>query len=203
MLVRPDLCGLRGARDRFSDALCHRARCSSVTSDCSVKSGSDTLLTSISTDFPSLSTMSMLSMQCVFLFSLSIAPDDHGSNSLNSALPISSIRQLQALSVAITSFALVLMLNCWDIFGLTLCSDDDDGPHLVGLLVHLLDHLDQCVTGGHDWENIPDTVIVWRSAWPSRCDIPGTAPYRNGTVLRCVPQFIPRTFTLLEQRSWC
>ena len=89
--------------------------------------------------------------------------------------------------------------NCWDIFGLTLCSDD--GPHLVGLLVHLLNHLDLSVTGGHDWETFLSTVVVWRSVWPSRCDTPGTAPYRNGTILRCVPQFIPRTFTLLERWS--
>ena len=34
----------RDARDRFSDALCHRARCSSVASNCSVKSGNDTLV---------------------------------------------------------------------------------------------------------------------------------------------------------------
>ena len=57
------------------------------------------------------------------------------------------------------------------------------------------------VTGGHDWEKFLTNVIVWRSAWPSRCDIPGTAPYRNGTILRCVPQFIPRNFTLLERWS--
>ena len=44
MLVLPDLRGLRVARDRFSDALCHRARCSSVASNCSVKSSSDTLV---------------------------------------------------------------------------------------------------------------------------------------------------------------
>ena len=75
--------------------------------------------------------------------------------------------------------------NCWDIFGLTLCCDD--GPHLVGPLVHLPNQLDQSVTGGHDLEMFLSTVIVWRSAWPSGCDIPGTAPYRNGTVLRCVP----------------
>ena len=43
MLVLPDLRGLCDARDQFSDALCHRARCSSVASNCSVKSGSDTL----------------------------------------------------------------------------------------------------------------------------------------------------------------
>ena len=89
--------------------------------------------------------------------------------------------------------------NCWDIFALTLCSDD--GPHLVGLLVHLLNHLDQSVTGGHDWGTFLSTVIVWRSAWPSRCDNPGTARSRNGTFLRCVPQFIPRTFTLLVRWS--
>ena len=67
--------------------------------------------------------------------------------------------------------------------------------------MHLLNHLDQSVTGGHDWESFLSTVIVWRSAWPSRCDILGTAPYRNGTILHCVPQFIPRTFTLLERWS--
>ena len=44
MLVLPDLRGLRDARDRFSDALCHRARCSSVASNSSVTSGSDTLV---------------------------------------------------------------------------------------------------------------------------------------------------------------
>ena len=44
MLVLPDLRGLHDARDTFSDALCHRARCSSVASNCSVKSGSDTLV---------------------------------------------------------------------------------------------------------------------------------------------------------------
>ena len=92
--------------------------------------------------------------------------------------------------MAIKSFTLVLMLNfglsnCWDIFGLTLCSDD--GPHLVGLLVHLLNHLEQSVTGGDDWETFLSTVIVRKSARPSRCDTPGTAPYRNGTILRCVP----------------
>ena len=44
MLVLPDLRGLRDARDRFSDALCHRARCSSVASNCSVMLGIDTLV---------------------------------------------------------------------------------------------------------------------------------------------------------------
>ena len=44
MLVLPDLRGLRDARDRFRDALCHRARCASVASNCSVKSGGDTLV---------------------------------------------------------------------------------------------------------------------------------------------------------------
>ena len=107
-------------------------------------------------------------MQRVFLSSSSVAPDDHGPNLLNSAPPIPEIHQLHALSVAIKSFTLVLMLNfglsnCWDIFGLTLCADD--GPHLVGHLVHLLNHLDQSVTGGHDWETFLSTVIVWRSAF--------------------------------------
>ena len=44
MLVLPDLRGLRDAHDRFSDALRHRARCSSDASNCSVKSGSDALV---------------------------------------------------------------------------------------------------------------------------------------------------------------
>ena len=66
MLVLPDLRGLRDARDRLSDALCHRARCSSVASNCSVKSGSDTLVP--------VGVLSMLSIQCVCLFSSSIAP---------------------------------------------------------------------------------------------------------------------------------
>ena len=38
------------------------------------------------------------------------------------------------------------------------------------------------------------TVAVWRAAWPSRCDIPGTALSRNGTVLRCVSQVMPSTW---------
>ena len=103
----------------------------------------------------------MLSTQYVFLFSSSIAPDDHGPHSLNSGPPISWLHQLHALSVAIKSFTLVLMLNfglsnCQDIFGLRFCFDD--GPHLVGLLVNLLNHLDQSVTGGHDWETFLPTV---------------------------------------------
>ena len=61
----------------------------------------------------------------------------------------------------------------------------------------------QSVTCGHDWETFRSTVIGWRSARSSRCDIPGTTPYCNGTVRRCVPQFVPCTFTLLEQLSWC
>ena len=44
MLILPDLRGLRDALDCFSDALCHRARCWSVGSNCSVKSGIDTLV---------------------------------------------------------------------------------------------------------------------------------------------------------------
>ena len=68
------------ARDRFSYH--PTARCSlAVIHLC--------LLMSISTDFASLSILLMLSKQCVFLFSSSIAPDDHGSNSLDSAPPIS------------------------------------------------------------------------------------------------------------------
>ena len=39
MLVLPDHRGLHDARDRFSDAVCHRAICSSLVSNCSVKSG--------------------------------------------------------------------------------------------------------------------------------------------------------------------
>ena len=57
----------------------------------------------------------------------------------------------------------------------------------------------QTLSTCHDWETFLSTVIVWRAAWLSRCDIPGTALSRNGTVLRCVPQFIPSTCTLLEQ----
>ena len=76
-----DLRGLRDARDRFSDALCHRDRCSSVASNFSMKSGSDTLVP--------LDALSILSMQCVCLLWSSIAPDDNGSHFLNSAPPIS------------------------------------------------------------------------------------------------------------------
>ena len=46
MLVLPDVRGLRDARDRFNNALCHRARCLSVAPNCSVKSGIDPLCAS-------------------------------------------------------------------------------------------------------------------------------------------------------------
>ena len=109
---------------------------------------------------------------------------------------------MHALSVAIKSFTLVLMLNfglsnCQDIFGLLLCFDGE--PHLVGLLVNLLNHLDQSVTGGHDWETFLSSVTVWRAVWPSRCDIPRMALSRKGAVVSCGSPFTPGTFTRLEQ----
>ena len=63
--------------------------------------------------------------------------------------------------------------------------------------MHLLNHLDQSVTGGHDWETFLSTAIV-------------EVCMAIEIVLRCVPQFIPSTFTLMEQSPgidiqafWC